>query len=334
MNLHAISLGNHEFEGENNAYLLESAGEVALIDTGIPRPAIRTQLEAGLDAAGRTLADVDAVVLTHHHLDHAGLAGAVADAGGADVFVHETDAPLVRRDDDAVATEYALRARRFDEWGMPADQRSALQAFFDRAPTAEPPARVVELVDGDEIDVGDATLRTRFAPGHTAGHAIYEFDRAGATEALVGDVVLPTYTPNVGGADLRLDRPLTRYVETLTAVVERDYERVWPGHRDVIDGPAARAREILAHHRDRLENVLDVLEPDETHTAWEISAELFGELDRVHILHGPGEAHSHVEYLVDRGAAERVADEESGRIGYLRADESIDAAPFEPAVSD
>lgn len=74
-----------------SAYVLVRNNRAAIVDTGV---------EGSLDAIGRTLADlgltfddVDHVVLTHHHRDHAGsigavlaaASGAVAHAGAADV---------------------------------------------------------------------------------------------------------------------------------------------------------------------------------------------------------------------------------------------------------
>lgn len=36
--------------------------------------------------------------------------------------------------------------------------------------------------------------------------------------------------------------------------------------------------------------------------AWTVSAHLFGDLDGIHVLHGPGEAYAHLEHLRDAGA--------------------------------
>ncbi len=316
--LNPIRLGNHEFEGKNNAYLLESAGATALIDTGIHRPDIHQQLRDGLAEHDRSITDLDHIVLTHHHVDHTGLAGPLSAESGATVYVHRTDAPLVRRHDDALDAYEQLQERRFEEWHMPPDKRAELRAFFDQVPPVEPPERVVELGDGDELELGDVSLHARHAPGHTAGHCTFEFTHDGSLECFVGDVVLPVYTPNVGGADLRLEHALAHYLETLREIVEREYDRAWPGHREVIEDPAGRAETIIAHHHERTENVIDVLDTESALSAWEESEEVFGSLEAIHILHGPGEAYSHLEHLVDNDAVERIDD------GYRLLDETVD----------
>lgn len=70
-----IPLDNTEFEGNNNAYLLQSDGTVALVETGVDRQVARDPLENALADAGVSVADIDAIALTHWHPDHSGLAG-------------------------------------------------------------------------------------------------------------------------------------------------------------------------------------------------------------------------------------------------------------------
>ncbi|MFC6730513.1 MBL fold metallo-hydrolase, partial [Natronoarchaeum mannanilyticum] len=81
MQVHPIALDNEEFEGNNDAYLVEAEGATALIDAGVATPGVREQLEAGLADRGHSFESVDAVLLTHWHADHAGLAGTIQDAG-------------------------------------------------------------------------------------------------------------------------------------------------------------------------------------------------------------------------------------------------------------
>jgi glyoxylase-like metal-dependent hydrolase (beta-lactamase superfamily II) len=167
---------------------------------------------------------------------------------------------------------------------------------------------VTPLADGDRLHVGGRDLRVRHAPGHTAGSCVLEFDGDAGREAFVGDAVLPEYTPNVGGADVRVDRPLATYLDTLDALAARDYDRVWPGHRDPIDDPTGRIETIVDHHRERTERVVEVLREHGPADAWTVSAHLFGDLHGIHVMHGPGEAHAHLEYLAEQGLVERTAE--------------------------
>jgi glyoxylase-like metal-dependent hydrolase (beta-lactamase superfamily II) len=302
-----ITLGNEEFEGRNNAYVLvdEEQDELALIDTGVATDGIRADLRDGLAERGYEFADVDHVVLTHFHVDHAGLAGDIQDESGATVYVHEADAPLVEQEPNAVEAVEERRAELLDKWGVPEADQEELRAFLDVAYHLEgAPAETTPIEDGTVLEVGGVTLETIHAPGHAAGLCCFEIGDGTAddgAEAFVGDTILPVYTPNVGGADVRVDRPLEKYAEALRTIVDRDYDRIWPGHRDPIEEPTDRARTILEHHRERTENVLDVLDEHGPADAWTVSAHLFGDLEGIHIIHGPGEAYAHLDHLRHEG---------------------------------
>ena len=299
-----IQLSNATFEGDNNVYLFDGA-ETVLVDTGDWLPATREQLSTALGDRGLGFEDIDRVFLTHWHGDHIGLAGVIQEAGGAAVHVHETDAPLVAGDTEAWEQMDETHERLFEHWRMPESGRETLRTLFESSPSRETAPDVTAFQDGDTFTVNGESLEAVHAPGHAAGLCLYEM----GNEALTGDALLPKYTPNVGGADVRLERPLERYLDTLERVVDRDYDRAWPGHRGVIDEPTVRAEAILTHHRERAWRVLDALRRLGPTDVWTVSADLFGDLEGIHILHGPGEAHAHLQGLRRAGELRREGDE-------------------------
>lgn len=296
-----IRLENTDFEGKNNIYLLRGSDSVTLVDTGMATDEMRAQFRDGIDRFDFSIADVDQIFLTHWHPDHVGLAGEIKAESGATVYMHEGDAPLVENR-AWVQMEERYEAL-FEEWGMPEDKREEVRIRFER----EDERLSGELIDvetfegGDTFEAADRQLEAVHLPGHTVGMSGFKFEGADGPELFSGDALLPVYTPNVGGADVRVESPLERYLETLAQLVDTGYVRAWPGHRDVIDDPAGRAREIVAHHRERTGKIVGVLDEHGPIDAWTVGEHLFGELDDIHILHGPGEAYAHLDHLERHG---------------------------------
>lgn len=325
--MYRIQLSNEEFEGDNNCYVVRDGDEVALVDTGVALPDTRETLVDGLDDLGIAPADVDHVFLTHWHADHVGLAGWIQQQSGATVHCHRLDAPLVEQHEDAFDAMIARQERLFTWWGMPTAEQEELFDFLSGTEfiMGEPPD-VTPFEAGEAWRVAGVTLEAVHMPGHTDGLTGYAFDGDRGREVCAGDALLPEYTPNVGGADVRVDEPLAKYLDTLTGIVDAGYDVALPGHRGTIDDPAGRAREILAHHRERSERVLDVLDEHGPCDAWTVGAHLFGDLESIHIIHGPGESYAHLEHLGRHGLVE-TADMPGSSVKYRRVDdppESLD----------
>ncbi len=140
-----------------SVYVLD--GEVpAVVDTGTGAHVDRI-LDA-LSVLGIQRADLGAIVLTHVHLDHAGGTAALADAcPNATVYVHESGAShLVDPERLWKGTKRAVGAQ--------------IQAYEKPAPLPED--RIHRVTDGDEIDLGDRTLRVHRAPGHAFHQVVYQ----------------------------------------------------------------------------------------------------------------------------------------------------------------
>jgi glyoxylase-like metal-dependent hydrolase (beta-lactamase superfamily II) len=168
--------------GHTELYLLE--GDVlALIDTGVD--GTPTQYVApALEAHGRTLGDVDLILNTHGHHDHAGGNAELVAASGAKVWIHEADARVAEDPDYQFDTYFANRHILADR----ADRLDAARAAMKV--TAGQPAKVDrKLVDGDLLDLGRGiALRVVHTPGHTRGSVCYYWESEGVVVA--GDSIL------------------------------------------------------------------------------------------------------------------------------------------------
>ena len=306
-------------EGENSTYVLPDSGLV--VDPGPPGDPSWETLTAGLSTTGLPIDAVETVAVTHWHADHAGLAPRLATAADAELIAHEADAPLVG--DYAAERERRLDrdAKRLREWGVP---EAVVTEVIDGDTPSPMPDRcsVTTVDDGDTV----AGLKAVHTPGHTAGHLAL-----GAGDALlVGDAVLPTYTPNVGGSDTRVESALSTYLDTLEDLLDRFGDAsptatdAYPGHGSTVD-LSARIRTIRRHHAERITDAVGALpDPNDAdaagtdtpgRTPWAVARDLFGEMAGIHVKMGAGEAAAHLTFAAEHGFAERVAETPDRYVG-------------------
>ncbi|MGH2760079.1 MAG: MBL fold metallo-hydrolase [Actinomycetota bacterium] len=109
------------------------------------------------------------------------------------------------------------------------------------------------LTDGEEIALGDITLRAVHTPGHASSHLCYylEQDRS----LFAGDVVAGFGTTVIAPPDGNM----RDYLASLERLGSLDIERIYPGHGPVIEDGPAKLREYIAHRREREAQVLDAL---------------------------------------------------------------------------
>src|SRR2546423_14428437 len=77
-----------------NYYLVEDAGRCTVVDAGLS--GYYDDFVESLRVLGKGVDAVDAVVLTHAHVDHVGIAERVRTEAGAAVHAHQDDAAMAR----------------------------------------------------------------------------------------------------------------------------------------------------------------------------------------------------------------------------------------------
>jgi len=276
-----------------HTYFLRGDDGWTLVDTGLGL--METPWEQILRAVD---GPVVRIFITHMHPDHVGGAQAAARATGAPVLQGRLDYAQCERvwgTDDW--------PERIAEWflrnGVPAERAQEMidsgHVFADFVQYVRDPA----LVDsGDEID-GWLVLAT---PGHADGHLCLYRDGV----LIAGDSVLTPITPAVGLYPMSRPDPLGDYVQSLARIAELAPRVSYGGHGATVTEPAARAREIIGHHDERLDRTEAALAA-EPRGGYEISHAIFGrDLPPIQRRFAVAETLSHLERLVVLGRAQRV----------------------------
>lgn len=203
-----------------------------MLDNGL-----RVLVDTGFGESRRTAimatGEVDVIINTHFHLDHA--------YGNkffpkAQIWAHALDAPALR------STENFLAYTGFHEF-----QNYADVLHFPGGP----PEREVdrELVDGDVLKFGDIRLQVIHTPGHTPGHiALYELQ---AGILFSGDIDLSPFGPWYG--NIRSD--LETFAGSIKRLIELNPKILVTSHAGIVrDNIMERLTDYadILDHRDGL----------------------------------------------------------------------------------
>jgi glyoxylase-like metal-dependent hydrolase (beta-lactamase superfamily II) len=299
--VHRLSLPLPFPPGEVAAWVLEGDHGPVLVDAGLDHSPGREALRSAAAALGIEPGGVAAIVLTHAHIDHYGLAGPARAWSGAPLALHEREDALARRFVHGWPDDRSGVRAHFREAGMPDALAEALLAASDRIHrryTYWPPDTRL-AGDGGAVP-GAAGWRWLLTPGHSPGHVVLH--HAGERLLVAGDHVLPRISPNIG-ADLYAENPLADYLASLRRVRGLPVDLVLPSHGAPFEDLAGRVDAILAHHDARNARVLEAL--DRPRTALEVALRLFPDLPPDHFLHALREARAHLLYLSGTGALDR-----------------------------
>ena len=243
-------------------YIVGEGETATVIDPGPDTPGHREALWRALD--GRR---VEAVLLTHHHLDHTPLARPLADAHGCPVF-----GMSVRNSSD-FETDIML-----DEGGD-----------TDFRPD-------VEVADGDELPGGLVAVHT---PGHTSNHLAFVLP---AERALfTGDHIMGWSTTVV----VPPDGSMADYMASLARVADGDYAVLYPTHGAPIPEPAPFLEAYREHRLAREAKVVAALGELGSGEVGDLVARVYADTDRNLWPAASQSLLAHLLWLEAKGAARR-----------------------------
>lgn len=201
MNIQCMTVGAFSV----NTYLIrdEATGQAAIIDTG------ETAEQAEYLLSLQPQPDIQMILLTHGHLDHAGALTQLQQAFDVDTYLPRLEKPL-----------FDTLPQQGDWFGAPHMNR--------------PCGRIDHwLDDGDTIQLGDTTLRFISTPGHTPGQGCYYDDN----DIFVGDTL---FAGSVGRTDLPMGNAELMQQSLAKLMQLPGHLRVHSGHGPVTSLAAER----------------------------------------------------------------------------------------------
>jgi glyoxylase-like metal-dependent hydrolase (beta-lactamase superfamily II) len=292
-----------------NSYFIKGENRNLLIDTAFNRDVCLNSLKKSLAYLSVDLEKTD-LFLTHLHSDHTGLAGDICSPNRT-VFMGEKDSNLMLKfytesyweTVDARFIKLGFTQRQLDENKKNNPASIFLSKRFPLTP----------VNDGDTIEVGDYTLKCIETPGHTPGHMCLYIEKEGLLFS--GDHIIFDITPNIAMWSLD-DHSLEDYINSLLKVKNMTVKETFSGHRKHLGDCHNRIDDLIAHHTERLAEVMLIYKEASDNLAystydiaskmtWSIRAKDWDDFPLAQKWFAVSEAGSHLEYLRHQGKLKR-----------------------------
>src|ERR1700761_8732489 len=223
------------------AALLQSENHAALIDPG-PESTLTT-LRDQLRANGLAVSDLNSILITHIHLDHAGATGKlVRENPKLKIYVHSNGARHMVDPSKLIASATRL-------WG---DQLLIL--FGETLPVPQENLQILE--GGETLTLGQRKLEVAYTPGHASHHVSYFDSEEGV--AFIGDTggIRVDNGPYILPATPPPDVDLALWDKSFETILSRRPAKLFLTHFAWSNDPAAH----IAEFHDRLHRWLSTAE--------------------------------------------------------------------------
>lgn len=290
-----------------NVWLLRGDDGWTIVDTGLATDATRALWER-IVAERLDGAPVRALVCTHFHYDHAGLASWITERFDVPLYMSLGEFLMMRVLDRAAAPVPSPEQRQFyARAGMPPERAERVFETLRRDPFLPPrQSQFRRLRGGDVLAIGPRRWQVLIGEGHSPEHVCLYC----AEDRLLigGDQLLPRISSNVlVNAFEPEGNPLALWLESLERLERCAADTiVLPSHQSAFRGLHARVQELRQHHRRQFEELRRVVAGRGACTAFEAMTALYPRLRHAaDDMLALGETVAHLSWLRYRGMLER-----------------------------
>ena len=266
--------------GMVNAYYVEQGATRVLVDCGPRYKPAQNALLKELKSLGISPDKLNGLVLTHGHVDHAGLAHFFQTVG-VPVFAHPQTENWLQP--GGVWDEYRRDFLHvlYLKMGVPESEiQRTEKEFFLLEKLTDRSVVNVPLIDGQAFPLLPE-LQVVYVPGHAQAAIALWDEQAG--DFIVGDQLLPHTSSNafiepLPGAEFgrhaQRSKSLLQYRENLQFLRSLPLTRVYPGHGEIFENPALLIERRLKEQEYRRNQLLQRL-ATRPQTAFELAVDYF-----------------------------------------------------------
>lgn len=321
--IHRIALPTPFSIGSVNVYLVEGEA-LTLVDAGPKTVDAWESLKHQLRARGYSPSDIEQVVLTHHHVDHAGLLDFLREIGKVRVAGHPKNRPWIRQDETFYREWHRFMEHLFRREGVeepligPGIQK--YQKFLQYNCRTDLDR---EIAEGDEIP-GMPGWKVKETKGHAQSHIALYREEDGLM--IGGDHLIAHVSSNAmieppyPGEKVRA-KPLIQYRKSLKECLGMELARVLAGHGKEITETRSLIEKRLIQQKKRAFALRDLLAGGGPMTCFELSKKLFPAKYNAQLPLVMSEILGHLDLLESWGTVNR--EEKDGIYYYKLVDDGL-----------
>lgn len=307
VSIHKIIIPTPFAVGDVNSYLLKGDA-LTLVDAGPKTPEAWEALKFGLKEAGVSPEEVEQVVLTHHHPDHAGWIDGFEQAK---LYGHPYNDVWLRRDQAFFEFHDAFYMERLKEEGVPDDLPLWIKRM--KRPLTLMGSRPLDMTinEGDVLP-GHPAWEVMETLGHAQSHLSFWNKETG--EMIGGDHVIAKVSSNPliePPLDPSHGRPksLLQYNASLARLLKMPVDVIYSGHGEEVRNVHELITERLSKQHQRAMKVLAMV-GNEGKTVYDLTKQLFPYAYEKELGLTLSETIGQIDYLLEDGLITESMDEQ------------------------